>query len=131
MLGINYLVLIVVTVVAFVASFVWYMFFGKELVKLNPKAYGNAARPGPKTMLVELARNVILALVIFYLTSHLHIVTFSSSILLAVLLWIGFPIILLSGSVQHEKVPVKLAAIHAGDWLIKLLVMVIILSLWH
>lgn len=35
-------------------------------------------------------------------------------------LWGAFPVVLLSGSVVHEKVPWQLAAIHAGDWLIKL-----------
>jgi hypothetical protein len=36
-------------------------------------------------------------------------------------LWAAFPVVLLSGSVFHEKVPWQLAAIHAGDWLVKLL----------
>jgi hypothetical protein len=29
-----------------------------------------------------------------------------------------------------EKVPPKLAAIHAGDWLLKLLVIAVIVSVW-
>lgn len=131
MQGINYLAVIVAVILAFFASFVWYMLFSKQLAKLNPKAYGNSERPGPQKILLELARNVILALVVFYLSSHLHSATLSSAILLALALWIGFPVILLSGSVLHEKAPAKLAVIHSGDWLIKLLVMAIILSLWH
>jgi hypothetical protein len=47
------------------------------------------------------------------------------------LLWIGFPVVLLVGSILWENVPVKVAAIHAGDWLVKLLVIPIILSVWH
>jgi hypothetical protein len=30
----------------------------------------------------------------------------------------------------HERTPWKLAAIHAGDWLIKLLVVTVIVSAW-
>jgi hypothetical protein len=38
---------------------------------------------------------------------------------------------ILLGSVIHENVPWKLAAIHTGDWLVKLLLMAVILSLWR
>ena len=36
-------------------------------------------------------------------------------------LWGAFPVVLLTGSVLHEKVPWQQAAIRAGDWLVKLL----------
>jgi hypothetical protein len=38
-------------------------------------------------------------------------------------LWAAFPVVLLTGSVVHEKVPWQVAAIHGGDWLIKMLLM--------
>ncbi len=47
-----------------------------------------------------------------------------------VALWIGFPVILLTGSVLWENVLWKVAAIHAGDWLVKMLVIPIIVSAW-
>jgi Protein of unknown function (DUF1761) len=43
------------------------------------------------------------------------------ALLLGLALWIGFPFVLWTGAVVHEKTPWKLAAIHAGDWLPKLL----------
>jgi len=45
-------------------------------------------------------------------------------------LWIGFPVILLAGSVLWDNVPWNVAAIHAGDWLVKMLVIAIIVSVW-
>ena len=45
--------------------------------------------------------------------------------------WIAFPVVLLTGSVIHENVPWKLAAIHAGDWWVKLVVVSVIVSLWR
>ena len=36
-------------------------------------------------------------------------------------LWGAFPVVLLTGSVVHEQVPWQQATIHAGDWLVKLL----------
>ena len=50
---------------------------------------------------------------------------------LGLFLWIGFPVILLTGSIIWENVPWKVAAIHAGDWLVKMLVISIIVSMWH
>jgi hypothetical protein len=38
----------------------------------------------------------------------------TEALALGVAIWIGFPVVILSGSVIHEKVPWKLAAIHAG-----------------
>ena len=31
----------------------------------------------------------------------------------------------------HERTPWKLAAIHAGDWLVKLAVVAVIVSVWQ
>jgi hypothetical protein len=39
--------------------------------------------------------------------------------------------LLLAGSVVHENVPSTLAAIHAGDWLAKLLIIPVIVSVWR
>jgi len=50
---------------------------------------------------------------------------------MAALLWVGFPVILLSGSMLWENVPAKLAAIHAGDCLLKLILVGAILAAWH
>jgi hypothetical protein len=38
---------------------------------------------------------------------------------------------ILLGSVVHEGVPFVLAAIHAGDWLVKILLMTVILGVWR
>jgi len=38
---------------------------------------------------------------------------------------------LLTGSVIWENVPWELAAIHAGDWLVKLLLIGVIVSVWQ
>jgi len=40
-------------------------------------------------------------------------------------------VIILTGSVLWENTPWKVAAIHAGDWLVKLLVISVIVTLWR
>jgi hypothetical protein len=51
-------------------------------------------------------------------------------VLLGLALWLAFPVILLLGSVVHERVPWQLAALHAGDWLVKLLVVSLVVGTW-
>jgi hypothetical protein len=38
---------------------------------------------------------------------------------------------LLTGSVIHENVPWQLAIIHAGDWLLKLLIIGVVVGAWR
>ena len=47
------------------------------------------------------------------------------------MLWLAFPLLLLAGSVVHENVPWQLAAIHAGDWLAKLAIVTVIVTVWR
>jgi hypothetical protein len=65
------------------------------------------------------------------LSARLGIVTWTGAVLFGLALWIGFPVLLLAGSVFHENVPWRLAALHAGDWLVKLLVIAAIVGVWH
>ena len=50
--------------------------------------------------------------------------------LLGLALWIGFPFVLWAGAMLHESTPWRLAAIHAGDWLVKLLLIAVIVTAW-
>ena len=61
----------------------------------------------------------------------LEVADWTGAVKLGFSLWIGFPIVLWTGAVLLEKVPAKLATIHAGDWLLKPLVIAVIVSVWH
>ncbi len=130
---INYLSVVTAAIVTLVASSIWYIAFAKQWRQLGSTnaAVDNARRPEPLKMLGEVARNLVLAFVLAYLIVHLGALAWSGALLLGFLLWIGFPVILLSGSIMREDYPWKLAAIHAGDWLIKLILISLIIGLWH
>ncbi len=49
---------------------------------------------------------------------HLHTVGFA--VLLALVLWTGFPLVLLTGSMMWEKLRTPTAALRARGWLLKL-----------
>jgi len=82
-------------------------------------------------LVIELVRCIVLAFIIAHFIAALGISNWFIAGHIGLLLWIGFPVVLLTGSVLWENVPVKVAAIHAGDWLVKLLVIPIIVSVWH
>ena len=50
---------------------------------------------------------------------------------LAAVLVIAFPVVLLWGSVWHERVPLALTAIHGGDWAAKITIITLIVGLWR
>jgi hypothetical protein len=86
--------------------------------------------PGALKALCELVRTFVLAYVIARLILHLNVADWEGATGLGIWLWIGFPVILLTGSVLWQNVPWQLAAIHAGDWLIKLRLIPVGVALW-
>ncbi len=128
---INYWAIVAAALAAFVLSTAWYIGFAKQRAALSHAAAADARKPQPVKMAIEIARNLVLACVLAYILARLGVTAWPPAIKLAILLWIGFPVLLLTGSVMWEDVPWKLATIHAGDWLLKLLVMVLILSRWR
>lgn len=121
---------LVAIVVAFLLSGIWYAVLGGRLAALHP-AYAEPAPSHAATAVVELLRNLVLSIVIAGLVDRLDTNNLAEGLLLGLVLWVGFPVVLLSGSVFHEQVPPPLAAIHAGDWLLKLLAIAGLLAAWQ
>jgi glycerol uptake facilitator-like aquaporin len=134
MQSINYLAVIVLTLAAFVFSSIYYIATAKSRAKLSEagnKDLENLKQRNPVKMLAEIVRTFVLVWVIAYLVEHTNTTSFADGAKLGILLWIGFALVLLSGSVMWEKVPPKLAAIHAGDWFVKVFFISAILAVWH
>ena len=127
---VNFLALAVVVVVAFIASSLWYspLLFGREFLALS----GVAGSPSPNAVkaLCELLRTFVLAYVVAHLVIRLNIVDWKGALRLGLWLWIGFPVVLLTGSMLWQNAPWQLAAIHSGDWLIKLILIPIAVAVW-
>lgn len=135
MIQVNYLALVIGTILAVAFSAVYYFILNKRVV-----AY-RAARAGKKDeiqttisvnkFLIEFVRTFILGLVIANAILLLNLVAINQAVLMAFWLWIGFPVVLLTGLVIHERMSAPLVAIHAGDWLVKILLFSILLTLWR
>src|SRR6266545_5546164 len=136
MAHVSHLPVLVAAVVVFVLGWLWYspLLFYKPWMRLRGldpvAAMSGAKMPGGK-LVVELARCLILAYVIARFVALLGISSWLMAVHFGFMVWIGFPVIILAGSVLWENIPWKVAAIHAGDWLVKMLVISIIVTLWH
>ena len=136
MVHVSYLPVLVAASVVFVLGWLWYspLLFYKPWMRLrglDPVAAMTGAKmPGGK-LVVEFARCIIVAYVIARFVALLGISSWLGAVHFGLMVWIGFPVIILTGSVLWENTPWKVAAIHAGDWLVKMLVISIIVTLWH
>jgi ABC-type glucose/galactose transport system permease subunit len=114
----------------FVLSSVWYT----ALTPLEARALGPAAinrgRPSPLKALLELLRSILVGAVIAGVARAAHVHTVCGAVLLGLVLWTGFPLVLLTGSMMWDKVPTPTALLHAGDWLLKLVAISAIVGLW-
>jgi len=136
MVHVNYLAVLVAAITVFVLGWLWYspFLFYKPWMRargIDPAvAMAGAKMPAGK-LVIELVRCIVLAYVIARFVALLGITSWMGAVHFGVMLWIGFPVILLVGSVLWENTPVKVAGIHAGDWLVKMLVIPIIVTVWQ
>jgi len=118
-------------VVAFVLSAVYYA----AATPFERRAVGPAAlnrgRPASWKVATELLRTTVVASVFAWIAQRSGDLDVRHGIVLAVLAWVGFPLVLLTGSVTWERVHPATAAMHAGDWLLKLLLIGAVLGLLH
>src|SRR5437667_4797889 len=135
MVHVNYWAVLVAAVAVVGLGWLWYspLLFFKPWMRLrgmDPVAAMAGAKMPAGKLLIELVRCLVLAYVIARFTALLGVSSWMGAVHFGLFLWIGFPVILLAGSVLWENVPWKVAAIHAGDWLVKLLVIPILRSVW-
>ena len=135
MIQVNYLVIVIASVVAFLLSALYYFGFNKRIraIRRAHSAYqtDDESSMSSVKVIVELMRTFVLAVVIAYAGTLLNLWFINQALIVAVWLWVGFPLIMLVGAVVHEKFPVGLAVIHAGDWLIKLILLCVVFTAWR
>lgn len=128
---INVWAVAVATVAAFVASTAYYVGFDKlraALLGIEPAA---GERPPAWKVVVELLRSLVIAASLAIAVHELGIAGVGALLLLGVVVWLAFPVTILAGSVVWDGVPWRLAAIHAGDWLLKAILIALVVGLWR
>jgi Protein of unknown function (DUF1761) len=126
---------VVGVVVAALAAFVLSSVYYAAVTPLERRVLGDAAldrgRPQAGKVLAELVRTAVVAGVFAWIASRSELESLPGSLGLAVVIWLGFPVVLLTGSVLWEKAAPVTAGIHAGDWLLKLVLVAVIVGLLH
>ena len=135
MLRMNYWAIALGAVAAFVVGALWYspLLFGKAYMQvrgMNPDAMADL-RPPAGELLGELVKNLVVAFVLAHFVVRLDVADGKSALQLGLWVWVGFQAMLLMGAVLHEKMPWTLYAIHAGDALVKTLLVTVILGVWR
>jgi len=74
---------------------------------------------------------VVVAYVLARFIERLGVVDWQSAVRLGFWLWVAFHAVGMAGAVMWDDMPWMLAAIHAADWLVKLLLMAVILAVWR
>jgi hypothetical protein len=119
-------------IAAFIVSSAYYV----AATPLERRAVGAAAldrggRPEQWQVLTEVLRTAVVAAAFAWIAHRTRDLGVSHALVLALIIWVGFPLVLLAGSVIGEKVHPATATMHAGDWLLKLLLIAILIGLIH
>lgn len=117
MFRINYLAVVAAAFTAFVSSFVWYIIFGSELAKVS--AAFAEQKPSVWKMLGVLGLSSVLAFAVAYVIGLKEDTDWISAVKIGFLLWLGLSAVQWASSIMFEDVPLRMAAIHAGDWLLE------------
>src|SRR5712692_2500809 len=131
----NYVALVVAAVAALLVGALWYspLLFGRAYLALrgmNPDAMAGM-RPPAGELLAEFIRYLVIGFVLAHFVQRLGVGDWKGALQLGLWVWVGFQAMLLMGAVLHEKMPWMLYAIHAGDALVKTLLMTAILGVWR
>ncbi|TGK62729.1 DUF1761 domain-containing protein [Leptospira wolffii] len=118
-----------VGLLAFIASLLWYspiLFGGIWMEYRNP-----SANSSPLWMLVAPLRELIVSYLLAKLFRELRILEWKNAILLSFQLWLAFHAVGMAGAVIWDNMNWKLAGVHAGDWLMKMILMSVLLCYWN
>ena len=125
----NAAAVLVAAIAAVVFAAVYYSMLAGTAARFSA-AWADQGRSPAGLLAFELVKSVVLALVVAGLVEAIGIADVSGALGLALGLWIAFPILLLAGSVVHEKAAWQLAGIHAVDWLAKLVIIGLVVTIW-
>ncbi|MCB0511610.1 MAG: DUF1761 domain-containing protein [Bacteroidetes bacterium] len=125
----NYWAVLATGIMAFILSIIWYspLIFGKIW-----EQYRNAPNPAlPQwTMIFAPLRELIATFVLGILIIRINITDWKNAMKLMFILWLAFHAVGMAGAILWDNMQWKLGAVHAGDWLMKMLFIGIVLTIW-
>src|SRR5271169_3178140 len=131
--GINFLAVLIAAVVAWLASSVWYMSLGRiyqaALGKTPEQCKEEMKKPGAfLPFLYAFIGNLVIAWMLAGVLGHLGAVTLKNGVISGAFLWFGFILTTLFVNYSFHGREKRLIAIDAGNWLIVMLVMGVVIG---
>ncbi|SRR5258708_768158 len=129
---INYLALLVATIVKVVIGMLWYspLLFGRAWMRLVGCEPEEMKSRMPKAMVVDLVATFVLAFVLVHAVHYAGATGAGQGAAVGFFNWLGFIAAVAIGTVVYEKRPFKLFLINSGFYLACLPVMGAILAVW-
>ena len=131
-ISINYLAVLITAIVSFIIGAIWYskVLFAKPWERLSNVKMGEGKNL-PLLFIINFIATFIVAWVFAHTVKYAGATTFIDAILVGFFTWLGyFALATLLGTILWESKPFNLYLINAGYWLINLLVMATILTMW-
>lgn len=134
-IAINYLAVVVAALVGFFLGWLWYMpLFGKawrEARGITEQMAAEGQKDMGKTMAGIAVCMLIMAWAIGVFVGYTHLVTWVQGAKLGLLCWFGFALTM--GLIETWTSRRKMAGffIDTGYWLVTLVLMAVIISVWH
>jgi hypothetical protein len=131
--GVNYLAVIVATVVAMVIGFAWYspQVMGKRWMGYLGTTQAQLGNPGPAGMAVGVISALINAWVLAVLAMNVGGTTIGDGVMLGLLCWLGFMATITAAQISCEKKPWGLWAVNNGHNVIVQILMAAIVTAWR
>jgi hypothetical protein len=127
---VNPAAVVVAGLAAFAFGIVWYSPLLFESVWRDAQG-AEATAMAPWKFFVAPLRELFTAWFLAWLLGRLGIASWKGAAGLGFLLWLAFYVVQLAGAVIFDGMSPSLGAVHAGDWLGKMLIMALILNAWR
>ena len=133
MIAINYFALVVAALVAMAIGWFWYspFGFGRQWMKLRGVHDDMHGSMPARELIVEFVSVLVTLYVLDLLIIAFGAFTVQASILLALVVWLGFYVTTYLSEVLWEKKPFGVFLINAGQRLVTLVAVALILGLWQ
>jgi hypothetical protein len=129
--GLNYLAIVIATILGFGVGALWYMLFAKPWMAALGKTEAEIrANNAPTPYITAVVGNFILAIILAAVLKSLGApLTVAGAVAIGFLLWLGFIVTTMAVNNAFGGRKTTLTAIDAGHWLAVVIVMSIVIAL--
>jgi len=131
----NYLAVVVAALAAFILGWLWYMpLFGKvwrEARGITDQMAAEGQKDMGKTMAVTAVCTLMMAWVVGIFAAYTHLLTWMQGLKLGVACWFGFALTYGLFETMSSRRKMAVLYIDAGYWLVSLVIIGVVVSVWH